>query len=972
MTQAEAHFLPWLRVGAAATIGEADPLAGSLPSGAAIRPWVRVTASDPADGGIVSQDARLYGPGHVTGLGPVVVRVTPAPAAPDAEPNYLVTAEVRPADLPWRFTPAGPGARSQLRPWLVLVAVRRQEGVTLGPEPGSPLPVLRIEAPAAPSAELPDLSDSAAWVHVQASVPASLLAATLTTDPSAALARFLCPRQLRRDASWIACLVPAFDLGVRAGLGDPAPVADTVEPAWDVSTRETRDALDATVVRLPVYHSWEFATGPGGDFESLARRLRPDLGDTTLGRVPLRVTAPGPPLPPDLPRKGQRAGDLVGGLRTPGVRRRELPSELAAWYARELTRLLDEAASRPAVPGPTPPGYDPVRDDPVVAPPFHGATQASATAVPRDGTDRWLAAVNLDPQLRAVAGLGAAVVRANQEALVASAWAQAGDLEETLQALDTARLAVSAGRGLAARVAGLDPGWTTQVTRGLHPWATSQASNTGLARALWRTVPRGLIGAPMQRVTRPSVSVGRGWRGLAPERAAHTTPAVTQAFLDATRAGAPQEDAAVLRFAAVRAPVDAWHHDPLLDQSAVDFLPAAATTRLTPDQRTALDREAAAQRARAGARRAGRAVGPVGGLEPTPDQHPLPGGTGGPVAVPLDLSGAAGAVVASLDPLPAVRTRLLARIPGAAALLPAELGLPALTLHPTFPDPLSADLVRLDARYLLPGAEELPDNRVCLVVADDDFVATLLAGANTEMARELLWREYPTSPTGTFFARFWDTGPGGPEDILPISGWHRSRPGAHVVGVGAADLAVLLVRGDVVRRYPELHVFAARAVWEGAVAVPDLSDTREPVLLGVLDRATRFYGLPVSATDLRGNRSARPRTAESAGWFVGLEEPATGPRFGLDEPAEDGSHATEHPATWDDLSWGHLAGSGQAAEDVTFAVARKALPPRSGPIPEGPVWGHNSAHMAAITYQRPYRLLLHADLLLPAASPTPR
>ena len=418
----------------------------------------------------------------------------------------------------------------------------------------------------------------------------------------------------------------------------------------------------------------------------------------------------------------------------------------------------------------------------------------------------------------------------------------------------------------------------------------------------------------------------------------------------------------MLGYAGIRAPVGAWTSDALLDRPAGEYLPAAATAALSAEQRAAVRREAAAQHLRTRQRQEIRAAssGPLSGG--TAETAP---GTGiQPRAVPLDVSAASTAVVAALDPLPAVRARLLARVPALAALAPPGLALPVL--HPVFPDPVSADLARLDARYLLPGADSFPENRVSAVVADDDFVATLLVGANAEMSRELLWREYPTSPSATFFTRFWETGAGGPGDITDIAGWHGARPGAHVVGVGAADLTVMLVRGDVVRRYPEMHVYAARAVWDGDTAVPDESDTREPVLLGALDRATRFYGIPVRVRDLRGHRFARPRTAQSAGWFVALEEPARGPRFGLDEPTGDGADTSTMPATWDGLTWGHLAPPGGDAADVAFAVARVPIPQRPGGAPAGAVWGRNAAHIAAITYQRPYRVMMHADLLLPA------
>ena len=36
------------------------------------------------------------------------------------------------------------------------------------------------------------------------------------------------------------------------------------------------------------------------------------------------------------------------------------------------------------------------------------------------------------------------------------------------------------------------------------------------------------------------------------------------------------------------------------------------------------------------------------------------------------------------------------------------------------------------------------------------FIESYMVGLNHEMARELLWREYPTDQRGTCFRQFWD------------------------------------------------------------------------------------------------------------------------------------------------------------------------------------------------------------------------
>jgi hypothetical protein len=64
--------------------------------------------------------------------------------------------------------------------------------------------------------------------------------------------------------------VPAFEPGRLRGLGlagdGSSAEMNTLAPAWT--------AQGVAPVVLPVYYHWEFSTGPAGDFEYLARRLR--------------------------------------------------------------------------------------------------------------------------------------------------------------------------------------------------------------------------------------------------------------------------------------------------------------------------------------------------------------------------------------------------------------------------------------------------------------------------------------------------------------------------------------------------------------------------------------------------------------------------------------------------------------------------------------------------------------------------
>ena len=156
-------FLPWVRQGMASGIQTPDSLSAQQAGVVTMPVTLRINDTVPID-----RHVRLYGPGDVTGIDPQqVVRTEPRHLATDFEPNYFPAVEFDRPDFTWLFTPAKADATGRLRPWLCLVVVRKQDGVTLRVDRNLPLPVLEIRAPARPERELPDLAESWAWAHAQ-------------------------------------------------------------------------------------------------------------------------------------------------------------------------------------------------------------------------------------------------------------------------------------------------------------------------------------------------------------------------------------------------------------------------------------------------------------------------------------------------------------------------------------------------------------------------------------------------------------------------------------------------------------------------------------------------------------------------------------------------------------------------------------------------------------------------------------
>jgi len=123
VADADLILLPWVRRGAAGALERPDPLDGSLPAAPAI--IAQVAVNGVAAPGV---PVRLLGPGHVTALDPAqIIRTDPTPGSASFEPNYFPLVELDEPALPWLFTPFA-AAGATLRPWLVLVVVRRRTG----------------------------------------------------------------------------------------------------------------------------------------------------------------------------------------------------------------------------------------------------------------------------------------------------------------------------------------------------------------------------------------------------------------------------------------------------------------------------------------------------------------------------------------------------------------------------------------------------------------------------------------------------------------------------------------------------------------------------------------------------------------------------------------------------------------------------------------------------------------------------
>jgi hypothetical protein len=265
-------------------------------------------------------------------------------------------------------------------------------------------------------------------------------------------------------------------------------------------------------------------------------------------------------------------------------------------------------------------------------------------------------------------------------------------------------------------------------------------------------------------------------------------------------------------------------------------------------------------------------------------------------------------------------------------------------LHPTFPAPMALALVDFAPDWLIPGIAGVPADSCALLRPEARFVEAFMVGLAHEMAGELRWREYPTDMRGTPFARFWPLSEG-EDDIPPIHTWTGGL-GTHLAS-GAADLAVLLVRGSVVRRFPDMVVAAAPAV-DARTAVLDPAQWQAPVFVVRIDEQTAAYAFRHPDPE-----SLRLPPEQVPGLFFAFQEHSFRIRFGFDEP---GTSPTL--LTWDQLDWDDVP-----KDDRGFALAAAPLatPPDDT---TGAAWAHDAADLASIALQKPVRVLIHSHRLV--------
>ncbi len=329
--------------------------------------------------------------------------------------------------------------------------------------------------------------------------------------------------------------------------------------------------------------------------------------------------------------------------------------------------------------------------------------------------------------------------------------------------------------------------------------------------------------------------------------------------------------------------------------------------------------------------------------------------------------------------------------------------------YPRIDLPMYRPLKELGDDCFVPNLNLIEHDSVVALETNQEFIESYMVGVNHEFSRELLWREYPTDQRGTYFRQFWDvasffdpTQPGADDlreklyDIPPIHIWPRAS------GLGAHDNRqpdpgterneiVLVIRGELLKKYPTTVVYAHAAQWamkDGHVDPskerqlvdltpaemdkPPHDKVRTPLYEAKVDPDIYFFGFDLDAEEAKGGTG--DKDTDPAGWFFVLKERPGEPRFGLDDARGVG----EPVVTVNDLAWSDTGTAPGGHLNAGALVPVTLTPPSSAhdDLEKQPQYDDDkkvvgvptsAARWAYLLYQAPVMVAVHAAELLKTA-----
>ena len=867
-------------------------------------------------------DVELLGPSDVASFSrKAIVRTTPLNGDYSFEWNLLPYVEFYDEDFLWRYTPDAPDDNKNLSPWLTLVVLKEGEFTELPSQSGA-LPAIRLQ-----TAALPKATDGHLWAHTHtgeyAGVTATALDLVLSQvndnvkrDPDGFTCRLMSPRRLEPRTFYHAFVVPAYESGRLAGLGEEFSAIKARQLAWTDTNRPAN--LD-----FPIYHRWTFGTTEVS-FEELLSRFKTASTNPEVGIRPMDTSQAGYTKAKTTTNESVGTTNpsvmgLEGALKSPAtvstVYKADGVSDKFQADIADLLKLYDTNT--------TTYGVAKMDGDPILTIPLYGQTYLPniIPPVPFFGSNNWYSAINFDPRNRVAAGLGTQVIQKNQEDLMQSAW-------EQLEVLKKARNNYAAIGTIMSRLQVILANPNVLAAEDFFSMAgtlTARVVNDTKTATVFQSLnnsptPNALVNSATRRILRTNGNIlGKLITRTNPTSSrAISTASSALSRLNLTLNSAATDGSANLNSFRLRRAAIAVFNPPADDNTAFSvafrhFLQRTGMLSLVTFNQ-------------------------VNGFDFATAQKTV-------------LTAVASAPLRQLKNkinLPSVTSLRAAATPERA---PAEF-----VGQPIFDQPMYEPLWKMDKDWLLPNVNLIENNTITLLETNPHFINSYMLGLNQELGREMLWREYPASLAATFFRNFWTTDDGSPtpqyNDIEAIQKWIGLKAEDRLAK-GNASQVVLTMRGDLLRKFPNTIIFAASMKRVGGQGGKLKFDTegsfKFPKFRAELPPDLQFIGFDLTVEEIkRVDPSPQGRA-----WYFIIMEPVGEPHFGLDSVFRPD---TPNQLVRNDLAWEHVPNAAflSAAQkpNVTLTDIDKNL------------WGKDAATMANFLFQQPFALIIKATDLL--------
>jgi hypothetical protein len=376
-----------------------------------------------------------------------------------------------------------------------------------------------------------------------------------------------------------------------------------------------------------------------------------------------------------------------------------------------------------------------------------------------------------------------------------------------------------------------------------------------------------------------------------------------------------------------------------------------------------------------------------------------------PAPVPLDLAGTTRTLVAGLNPRLTIPRRGLSFIgipPWIRDLIGDDFN--EVMAYPKIDLPMYAPLKDISVELFLPNISLIAPNSITLIETNQKFIESYMVGLNHELARKLLWRGFPTDQRGSYYRQFWDvrgfidseglSADPLKEKLYDIPELHRwaatSRLGDHnnrTKPGETGEKAVLVIRGELLKKYPTAVIFAQHALWarnpDGTIDLsqarlldqptpdeeqnPPLSKIRTPLYEAKADPDIYFFGFDLTVPEAKGQSGDNP--TDDAGWFFVIKERPGEPRFGLELSRSDPLKVFDQ-LTWDDALPGGAAGQFLPAGSLASVALVTVSDPNDPEIQQNAddrtvaAAAVSSARWAYLLFRAPVLVAVHADEML--------